>query len=228
MPNLLGLERIGGRNQACALLQVSPATLDNYRAGKTQPKALELMRLLGAQGHAISTYLTPWAEWLAADRLAEIQGAQKNWMACLGRIILTTPIEQWRHGTRQTVGELLDDFIRDRDGELTFERANRELAAAGLALRRSNARATDYRLFIPDNNPALQRLFWNTRWYGRPDAGGWADALRQGPPEWIIAGERARVSGWQHRGCDVPLRLICSELIDAAAARLRQGDDEII
>lgn len=50
----IAVEKVGGRGKACEIMGVSPVTLDNYRQGRTQPKALELMKLLAAEAGRIS------------------------------------------------------------------------------------------------------------------------------------------------------------------------------
>jgi len=46
-------EWLGGRGKASKIAKVSAATLDNYRSGKTQPKALELLRIVDEQDRVI-------------------------------------------------------------------------------------------------------------------------------------------------------------------------------
>lgn len=46
------VEYVGGRSAAADVMQVGVSSIDNYRAGKRQPKALELLRLLKAQREA--------------------------------------------------------------------------------------------------------------------------------------------------------------------------------
>ena len=48
----VSVEWVGGRESASKLLGCSVATLDNYRAGKTQPSAIDALRLLSAALHA--------------------------------------------------------------------------------------------------------------------------------------------------------------------------------
>lgn len=50
-------EYAGGRAKAADIMDVAPTTVDNYRAGKTQPKILELLKLLNAAHHPVDYVL---------------------------------------------------------------------------------------------------------------------------------------------------------------------------
>ncbi len=161
--------------------------------------------------------LTPWADLLQADRLAEYEGAEENWRLCL-TVILTTPIDAWRGGSRNTVGEMIDEFWRSNTtdietGDLDYSKMRKELAAAGLSVKKPNRASLEYRLFIPHQNPALQRLFMGQKWYGEPGAGVWSGALQQGPPDWVQGQQTDRISGWKCKGVSIPLAKICENLM---------------
>jgi phage repressor protein C with HTH and peptisase S24 domain len=46
-------EEVGGRGKACKIMGISPVALDNYRQGKSQPKALDMMALMAARDTAV-------------------------------------------------------------------------------------------------------------------------------------------------------------------------------
>lgn len=156
--------------------------------------------------------LSSWQPHFSVGTMTELEDDNPNWKLALNRI-LTTPVEAWRGGTRQTVGAMLVAFVTDDQGErdgdrLTFDKVNRELAAAGLTLKRPTKRSVQYTLFVPNQNPTLQRLFFGSKWYGELDAGVWAGALRQAPAEWVKASQQGWISGVNARGCEIPLAKI--------------------
>lgn len=51
------VELVGGRGEAAKIMEVGVSTIDNYRSGKRQPKALDLLRLQLAQQQAIGAKL---------------------------------------------------------------------------------------------------------------------------------------------------------------------------
>ena len=147
-----------------------------------------------ALGVAMGTEdLNPWGELLKASELAEYEGAEENWRLCLN-VILGTPIDAWRGGARNTVGEMVDAFWRqstqasfDDGGQLDYGKMRKELTAAGLSIKKPNKSSNEYLLFVPHQNPALQRLFMESKWYGEKGAGVWSGALQQGPSDWVKA-----------------------------------------
>ncbi|MCR9122967.1 MAG: S24 family peptidase [Phyllobacteriaceae bacterium] len=48
------VEWVGGRKAAAEVMQVNATSIDNYRAGRTQPKSLEYMRLLAARAKDVA------------------------------------------------------------------------------------------------------------------------------------------------------------------------------
>lgn len=169
-------------------------------------------KMLGINMGPEAQDLSSWEPHFAVGTMTELEDDNPNWKLCLNSI-LTTPVEAWRGGTRQTVGAMLVAFVTndqgERDGDkLDFNKVNRELAAAGLALKRPTTRSVQYTLFVPNQNPTLQRLFYGSKWYGELNAGVWAGALRQGPPEWVKPSQQGWISGVNARGCEILLEKI--------------------
>lgn len=168
-----------------------------------------------AMGPAV-TDLSSWEPHFATATMTEMEDDNPNWRLALNRI-LSTPVEAWRGGARLTVGAMLSAFATDDQGEregdhLTFDKLNRELAAAGLAVKRPRKDRPGYTLFVPNQNPSLQRLFYGSKWFGELDAGVWAGALRQAPEEWVKPSQQGWVSGVNARGCEIPLANILEGL----------------
>ncbi|TIM52766.1 hypothetical protein, partial [Mesorhizobium sp.] len=95
-------------------------------------------KMLGINMGPEAQDLSSWQPHFAVGTMTELEDDNPNWKLCLNSI-LTTPVEAWRGGTRQTVGAMLVAFVTndqgERDGDkLDFNKVNRELAAAGLAL----------------------------------------------------------------------------------------------
>jgi hypothetical protein len=161
--------------------------------------------------------LTAWEKHFTVATMTEFEDDNPNWRLALNHI-LTTPVEAWRGGTRTTVGAMLSAFYADEvvklrgspaEGEqLTFDKLNRELASAGLAMKRPNRKSGTFHLFVPNQNPTLQRLFYGSKWYGELGTGVWAGALRQAPEEWVQTSQQGWISGVNARGCEIPLAKI--------------------
>lgn len=144
--------------------------------------------------------LEPWAHTLAAETLQEVEDAQDNWQACLQHL-LTSRVEAWRNGQRQTVGALLDAMGSPEEG-LTFAGCQAELAQAGLGLMAPGTIASGYVLAVPNSGPLIASLFKGTPWGGEGHLGVWGPALRQGPANVVVSEKgknRARINGVQLR-----------------------------
>lgn len=129
-----------------------------------------------------------WSKALAADALPEVEDALPNWKKCLD-YILTSHVEAWRHGKRQTVGQLLQDVQTPSAVNIPtvmgIEEAQSELGLTGLGLKAPGSLPADLAdpqslvLAIPNDHPAIARLLRETEWA----RGGWKDALRQCPAQ---------------------------------------------
>lgn len=145
--------------------------------------------------------LDRWAELLAADMLPEKEDASENWRRCLTHL-LTSRVEAWRNGIRHTVGGLLEDLDR---GILSLADANVQLAQADLLAMDAHLivpRAKGYALAIPNQGPMIGQMFRGTDWGGEGGAGVWSAALRQAPPNVVVADKaknRQRINGVQRR-----------------------------
>ncbi|HXF46875.1 MAG TPA: hypothetical protein VNK91_12235, partial [Burkholderiaceae bacterium] len=78
-----------------------------------------------------------WQEQLGAEALPEMESALPNWRGCLAHL-MTTPVEPWRGGSKQSVGQRLEYLIEEEsrgiDAQYTRDEARRDLADAGLGL----------------------------------------------------------------------------------------------
>jgi hypothetical protein len=150
--------------------------------------------------------LRPWGERLATEKMSEYEDMSDNWRACL-KHLLTSRVEAWRAGSRNTVGQLLDDLAREeRDMESGFDcaAANKLLAQAGLHVlgKGNKIDPKSYVLCIPNESQLVAAQFRDTRWIGQAGASVWKSALRQGPATVICtdkAHNRVRVNGVQER-----------------------------
>jgi hypothetical protein len=123
------------------------------------------------------------AEHTENERLAQLD----NWSECLVHLF-RAQIEFWKAGERPTIGATVRLFKTALGDAIEETRA--KLAAAGLGMTPTNkklAGATVGRhlLAVPMNargRSALARAFDGTEWA----SGGWAGALRQGPPEVVL------------------------------------------
>lgn len=159
--------------------------------------------------------LSPWGELLAADKMSEYEDMSDNWRACL-KHLLTSRVEAWRAGSRNTVGQLLDDLYRDRgkaldEGSLTVHDANKLLGQTGLHVLGPDNKADPggYVLCIPNESQLVAAQFRETRWIGQAGASVWKSALRQAPAAVVCADKtlnRVRINGVQERCTLVRLR----------------------
>jgi hypothetical protein len=125
-----------------------------------------------------------------------------NWRAAIDHL-LSRPIEAFRGGSRQTVGQVL---FRLHNGDrsdvepLSEQQAADLLAAAGLGLKRVEADnlADGWWLAVP-NGGLVSELFKGSIWQAGPTgAAGFTEAIRQGPPTVVCFDKeinRARVAG---------------------------------
>lgn len=141
--------------------------------------------LLGdaAMAEASVSSIDLWASLLGVNALPEHVQRTKNWRNCVLHI-LTSRVPAWKHGQRQTVGQLLEDLRTNVD--LSYLEAVRQLGQAGIGLIRDPDLSPGLILAIPNNSPLLSELFEGSVWSGQAGIGGWAGSLRQGPPNVIV------------------------------------------
>lgn len=149
-----------------------------------------------------------WAEMMKAETLDELSDARANWRRCLD-VLVTTPVEAWRSLQRSTIASVLDGWRETNDGKLTGDHAwdtgktNRVLAQAGTKLVEKDGA---WWLFVPRQHALVQRVFWQTEFYGRIGSGGWRNALEQAPEGVVLGGDnKTRVGGKMERGSLVAL-----------------------
>lgn len=152
-----------------------------------------------------ATDLDVWGEHLRPATMIEYEGQSDNWRACVSHI-LTTPIDTWKGGSRTTVGGVIERYwmvdFSDPD-HVAMQQVNEALGSVGLKLIISAEKCTE--LFIQNNNTALQRIFQGSKWYGKPNSGGWSLALRTGMPEDWFRHDNLYVQGNKGRGLAISL-----------------------
>lgn len=130
-----------------------------------------------------------WGELLGVAALPDHVRRQKTWRRCLTHI-LQARVPAWRHGRRQTVGQLLED-LREGKEEMTEGLAQRELVQAGLGLLHDDEIAPgSYLLAVPNASPLVAELMAGTVWGGEGGQGAWASALRMAPPAIVCTDKR--------------------------------------
>ncbi len=127
--------------------------------------------------------------------MIEFEDAPENWRACLDHM-LAVPVEAWRNGTKKTIGQLLEAVFNKADGYTDVKLMRAELGAAGLGCSTS-ARAARW-LAVPNQDPALRKLFEGTKWAGDFGASVWTGALRQAPRERSTTSGRAASTDGSH------------------------------
>jgi len=145
---------------------------------------------------------------LAKGKLSEYEGIKPGWRKCLDMMLDTQPrsLERQAHGS---VREILKAWRDDRDGNQDLFAVRKQLRKVGLAVRffKGSPKTYDYaHLFVPRAHPMLAELFDRTDWRAHNPAGegGWTNALRGGPTEWIHI-DKSRIDQQPHpvRGTSV-------------------------
>ena len=135
-----------------------------------------------------------WKTLLQARGMAEYADALPNWWNCLSHL-LSVPVDAWRNGTKQVVGQIVDDLVNGRGGD--YQDNKKLLAQAGLGIPRPKA-SDDLWLAIPNQNTLTRKLFVGSKWCGDEGAGVWGPALQQAPKDlWRSA--TCRVNGVSQR-----------------------------
>ena len=108
-------------------------------------------------GVPLGPEINDWKLLLQARGMAEYADALPNWWNCLSRL-LSVPVEAWRNGTKQVVGQIVDDLVNGRGD---YQDDKKLLAQAGLGIPRPKA-IDDLWLAIPEpkypNPPVVHRL----------------------------------------------------------------------
>ncbi len=202
-----------------------PATLAEYKralsahghAGRGQDTFGTLLAcadlLIDGDGEALGVEMGPatetadvWGERLKAEGLAELEDAAENWRLCLDHI-LSARIEIFRAGKQKSVGGVLEALVRPGAAGMDFDEAREFLQECGLILARPSPASPEYELVIPNQHPALHRLFEGSKWAGEPNAGVWSGALRQSPPgTWRLGS--GRVDGQKAKGTAFKVRYV--------------------
>jgi len=166
-----------------------------------------------------AAHLDVWGERLRPSTMIEYEGQSDNWRACMSHI-LTTPMDAWKGGTRTTIGGVIErHWVLDMADQrrLSLADANEALGSVGLKLIQAKDRPME--LFIPNNNTALQKIFQGSKWYGKPNSGGWALALRTGMPDEWYRHDNIYVTGNKGRGIAVDMNMLMPlDLRDGKAA----------
>ena len=150
--------------------------------------------------------LARWGELLAPASMPEYEDMADNWRACV-KHLLTSRVEAWRSGSRQTVGALLDELVQDwpAQASMSVTVANGLLAQAGLRVLAPGAVLPErdgFVLAVPNESSLVAAQFKDTRWVGQAGASVWKNALRQAPAAVVSADKtlnRVRINGVQER-----------------------------
>ncbi len=148
-----------------------------------------------------------WGEKLAAWKMPEVSARTENWRSCLNHL-LTSRVEAWRHGTRQTVGKAIEDIEVGITGGYSLHDCKRDLQQAGVSIEQNPALGEGFFLCIPNSGALVAKMFEGSKWAGSGDIGVWSGALRQGPPDIIMTNKRnnrSRINGIQQRCIKVSL-----------------------
>jgi len=151
--------------------------------------------------------LSFWTAALATSELQEYEDARDNWLACATHLV-TSRVDVWRSGGRQTVGAILEDLMNKLMSE---DEANKLLAQTGLRAVPAADVAGKWLLAVPNQSQMVAELFRGTVWAGVAGAAVWASALRQGPAHAVIVdGKRnnVRVGGVKGRCTLVVVEII--------------------
>ncbi|EFO29127.1 hypothetical protein TRICHSKD4_4942 [Roseibium sp. TrichSKD4] len=125
-----------------------------------------------------------WGSALAADIVPELQDKEATWLECLN-VIRTTPIDNYSHGQRQTVAQIIEEL---KLAQIEEGPARSRLANADIGLLGKGMVGEGYGLAIPNKSPVLARMLSKSKFGGESGSGSWAWALRRGPPNIIKKG----------------------------------------
>lgn len=114
-----------------------------------------------------------------ATRAERIEQEEK-WETVIDKILSST-IDNWKHGEKPTVGMVLEELERN---EISIEVARARLALAGLGIRKNGEYTVGFGLCVPKSHPALDKVFDNTPYR----QGNWYTALKQAPGEIVPRG----------------------------------------
>ena len=120
--------------------------------------------------------LSPWGEWLAADKVPELEGKAPTWEQAL-IAIQTSVIENYSGGARRTVAQELE---RLKDGGTLHEVRDR-LALIDLGLVEDPDRDGKFLLAIPNQSRVLAKALAGTP-FSNGQQGSWSYAFRRGEP----------------------------------------------
>jgi len=133
---------------------------------------------------------------IAAATSVERSEYRPNWHDCLLHV-LSSMLDQWKDGTRWSVGTLLERWQRSL---FAFEETREKLATVGLGLVHDMDNVIDKRMLaIPIGRSApVLKLFEKTKWAN----GVWVNALKQAPASVVVRDRtisRVRIGGVQQR-----------------------------
>lgn len=141
-----------------------------------------------------------------------------NYQSCADHLLSMRPRE-WPQGCKDTsIGGLCTRFLKAWEStgstvDLDLDTYRERLAQAGCALLARPKSEGTWWLGISNRHPSLAQIFEDTDWPGITGAmGGWAKALKQGPPGEVASGNwpdgrelKFRVDGRQVRGVAIRL-----------------------
>lgn len=224
------------------LLQAFREALMDEARGRHDGRGADTFGTLAAFAHiALSddmpteAELDQWARLLDARKLAEFEAATPNWKMCLRHVLQAQPDVFRTNYSRRSIASVLM-AVRARHDEtgddvLTPEKARKQLWEVGVGLiwpKGAGQRFEDGWLFIPNDHPLLNKLFFDTKWQGATGGGGvWTTALRQSPDWNAATGEGVHrkgtgtVGGLKLRGTLISL----ASIFDAVGERDEDDPD---
>lgn len=176
------------------------------------------------------------ARGLNAHELAVLSGDRPDHEQCVYRL-LATMADQYRSGTRRTIGQYAHDAAYCTDYE-TRETGAAALAGYGIKVkwdRGSPDETSQPWLAVANSNPVLAGVFSDTHWKqgGTGQPGGWVQALRRVPGA-VVPPNGISIGGQLQRCTLLPMRVVLPEqkqaeeeaLLDLEACGLAPAGEE--
>ena len=151
---------------------------------------LALADIMLHEGDFVADWASPWIEQLGAEDLAADGGDEDNEQMMLN-YLFTSPVDPYRGGTRQTIGEWVEKAL-GLDPDAIGDESNRILSTYGIKVH-------DYKgekyLAIAVQHQGLAGLFERTQWAGRAGGSSVSGPRRRGGSPAHFQGARRRRSG---------------------------------
>lgn len=127
--------------------------------------------------------LDHWGAELAAEIVPELADSKPTWLECLHHL-MTVPIDNYQHGHKQTVGQVIEDLLND---EIEPGEARKRLAGADVGLIEKKKCGEGWGLAIPNQSKIIGKMLADTPFGHKGGSGSWSWALRRGPENVVRA-----------------------------------------